>query len=323
MPTARCTRSRLARGCPGTSPRDRRPATGDSDGCARPINWRRIISAETRRCRRSTLAAEEPEDLAPGSGKGSTTKAWRRRSRFAGRGAAADGVPVRAPCSTGCSHAAVTARRRSARRAGRDERARSASPRMPPTCDDGSGQRDRAMLGDYLDASATLERRVERGREHARSTAGLRWRGRTSIHRTPVADVRPDRARVSRRHHARGVVHDGRGNQLDDLRPHRRAGFVPSAVASPERSREARALVRIQRSTRRCSQTSSGTLAELPDGDGSMLDRLADPVRQQHERQPRARSLPAAAGGDRRRVRPSLGSGMCRCPTARRYRTCC
>ena len=51
---------------------------------------------------------------------------------------------------------------------------------------------------------------------------------------------------------------------------------------------------------------------------------LARPVRQQHEQQPRARSLPAAAGGGRRRLRPAPRRPASALPRSHAdRRTCC
>ena len=72
-------------------------------------------------------------------------------------------------------------------------------------------------------------------------------------------------------------------------RSDRRAGRVPSGVASPEQPAEDReAGQRSRPITPRFSRVSSAKLTSMPDGDGSMLDHSHDAVRQQHEQQQHA-----------------------------------
>ena len=83
-----------------------------------------------------------------------------------------------------------------------------------------------------------------------------------------------DRARLAGEPHARHDVHDGGRGQQHDLQPHRRAGCVPRAVASSEQRR--RSIERLQQGadlhTQGVRASSCKKLAEMPDGDGSMLD---------------------------------------------------
>ena len=186
------------------------------------------------------------------------------------------------------------------------------------------GAADRAALGDYLDSVRDVEHRVEQAEARRDGATGVTGGGGRAFAERLALMFDLIGARVPRRHHARRVVHDGGRNQLDDLRPSRRARFVPPAVASPERSGEDRAA----RShpdviTRGCSQRFVRQLAEMHRRRRLDARSLADPVRQQHERQPRARSLPVAAGGDWRRLRRARAvASICATPTARRYRTC-
>ncbi len=59
-------------------------------------------------------------------------------------------------------------------------------------------------------------------------------------------------------------------------------------------------------------------LHAIPDGDGSLLDNSDAAVRQQHEQQQRARSLPAAEHARRRRPRPAQGRPSPAWPTITR-----
>ncbi len=60
---------------------------------------------------------------------------------------------------------------------------------------------------------------------------------------------------------------------------------------------------------RRCSASSSSKLKNTPDGDGSLLDNTRAALRQQHEQQQRARSLPAAEPRGRRRAPAGCRAG--------------
>jgi hypothetical protein len=93
------------------------------------------------------------------------------------------------------------------------------------------GTTDQAMVDDYLDSVREIERRVQKQTEKESSGVKL-----------PDArhHVRDDRAGLPGQRHARHHLHDGQGSQHEDVQPDRRAGCVPSALASPERRCEAR-----------------------------------------------------------------------------------
>ena len=63
-------------------------------------------------------------------------------------------------------------------------------------------------------------------------------------------------------------------------------------------------------------------LRATPDGDGSLLDHSADPLRQRDEQRQPALRRAAAAAGDRRRRR-SRATGIWNCPRTRRWRISC
>ena len=100
------------------------------------------------------------------------------------------------------------------------------------------GNSDRAALDGYLDSVREIERRTADGeRQGSFRLEDSRRSGRRTgqLPRSGEADVRPARARVSGRSHARRHLHHGRRRHQPHLQPHRRSGFVPSRVAPRQR----------------------------------------------------------------------------------------
>ena len=108
--------------------------------------------------------------------------------------------------------------------------------RVPTRCKATLGARDRVVLDDYLETVREIGAARREGlaaRSVGREPARHADRGAAGHFDEQVKlDVRPDRARVPGRPHARGVVHHGGRRHEPHLQPHRRVGRLPSAVAS-------------------------------------------------------------------------------------------
>ena len=303
-PRVRRTRSRRARGCRASAPRishdpvRRRHGRPDRGAAHRPGHAAAVArgcdrgSRRRRRLRPQLRLQLRRDDLVP--------HAVARRCRWSS---------IRASCSSGCSARAT--RPRSASSWPRSTRASStSSPTRPRRCRSSSGRSDRQHAR-RLSRERARDRaaRAEDGGERPLAHRVARCAGRHSVElrRADEPDVRHRRARVDREPHAHHVVHDGGRGQQHDLQPRRGRRRVPRAVAPSEQRREARApaaradlpLARV-RALRAEAQGHAGR---------RRLDArsLAARLRQQHERQQRARSLPAADGARRRRLRQGEG----------------
>ena len=275
-------------------------------------------------CRRSKSPPRSQRGSAPAPGKVTTARAMARRSRFARPShAAADGIQPAQALRQRCS---LRARRpTSAPMRARRRRASSiSSRRMPRACRSGSALRTGRAP------------RLPRHRARRRASCGEGGSGRCCRASMSPADTahafaermnlmfdmtalafRADITRVASFMMAAETSHmtyDHVGvpepfhllshHQNDPAKIEKlvRIQTLPHARVRDVRS-EARGAARRRRLDARS---------------------LADPLRQQHERQPRARSLPVAAGGDRRRLRQAArAASICAIPTARRCRTCC
>ena len=103
----------------------------------------------------------------------------------------------------------------------------------------GLGARDQSRLSDYLDNVREIERRIERSEQQTRrGPQGARGAGRGArgLRGARRADVRPDGAGVSGRHHPRLHVHDGARPAQRHLSADRRGRAASRPVASSEQA---------------------------------------------------------------------------------------
>ena len=198
-------------------------------------------------------------------------------------------------------------RRRSARRAACATAASSTRSRSEAAeLQQGSGRRDRARLGDYLDNVREIERRIQRTEAYNADASRGRWtadRRAGVVRRARVADVRPAGGGLPGRPDARLHVHDGPRAEPAHVSGHRRHRAAPHRVAprqrpgrtSPERAKIntyhvalfAKFLEQAAQHARRRRVAARS---------------LADRLRRRHGQPQRARQRPAAArGGGRRR----------------------
>ena len=164
-------------------------------------------------------------------------------------------------------------------------------------------------VNDYLESVREIERRDPDGRASSTrcrcsmlpaAPAGIPY----LVRRARQADVRPAGAGLPGEHHARRHVHGGARDQQPDVSAGRRARWPSRHLASPEPApRRSRRTSRSRRTTSACSRDSWRSCDATPDGDGIAARPLDHPLRQQHEQQQRAQSLPAAEPRGRRRER--------------------
>ena len=143
---------------------------------------------------------------------------------------------------------------------------------MPRACGNGSGAADRAALGDYLDTVRNVERRVDEGRarcaeRRVAADAADRFKARLALMFDLIAlAFRADLTRVA----SIMMAAEASSMTYDHLGVPDSFHLLSHHQNDPETIEK---LVRIQTFHTQMFATFVGTLAALPDGDGSLLDR--------------------------------------------------